>query len=241
MSAFHYTGDELALFGRARRWKRYLAKEIAPFVRGKVLEVGAGIGGTTRLFEGRARDAWTCLEPDAGHAAELRDLESRGELAPKTRVILGTLRDLDGAERFDTILYVDVLEHVAEDADELRDAAERLSPGGHLVVLGPAHAGLYSPFDRAIGHYRRYSLESLHAIAPPALSVVRERYLDSVGLLASLANRAVLHEAHPTPRQVLFWDRVLVRASTWVDPLFSFRLGKSVLVVWQRAESESRP
>ena len=126
------------------------------------------------------------------------------------------------------------IEHIELDAEELRVAATRLSPAGAVVVLSPAHQWLYTPFDKAIGHFRRYSRTTLAGLSPPGLELVRLRYLDSVGLLASLSNALLLRQAMPTMRQVAFWDRVLVPVSTVVDPLSGYRLGKSVLAVWRR-------
>jgi hypothetical protein len=102
-------------------------------------------------------------------------------------------------------------------------------------VLAPAHQRLYTAFDAAIGHHRRYALKELLMLAPVGLSVVRARYLDAAGLLASASNRMVLKQSMPTPGQIRLWDRVMVRASRWLDPVLAFRLGKSVLVVWQKS------
>jgi hypothetical protein len=79
---------------------------------------------------------------------------------------------------------LDVLGHIEDDDAELRLAARYLRKGGHLIVLAPAHQFLYSPFDGAIGHFRRHCRRSLRAAAPPELSFVLLRYLDSAGLMA---------------------------------------------------------
>ena len=113
-------------------------------------------------------------------------------------------------------------------------ASHRIKPGGYLVVLSPAHPFLYTPFDQAIGHYRRYTRDSLLALNPPGLEVAQMRYLDSAGMLASLGNRLVLKQSMPTRRQIAFWDKFLVRVSTVSDSLLGFRLGKSVLGVWRK-------
>jgi hypothetical protein len=129
---------------------------------------------------------------------------------------------------------MDVLEHIADDRAELEMAADRLRPGGHLIVLAPAHQWLFAPFDAAIGHFRRYTKGTLGAAAPAALPLIRLVYLDSAGMLASLGNRLLLRSSMPTPRQIAFWDRVLVRCSRWTDPMFGYTLGKSVLAVWRK-------
>ena len=145
----------------------------------------------------------------------------------------GTLESVPGSERFDTILYMDVLEHIADDREEIARATRLLAPGGCLIVLAPAHQFLFSPFDTAVGHYRRYSLNQLRALKPARFRTDMCRLMDSVGFFASLANRAMLRQSAPSERQIALWDRVMVRASRIVDPLAGFRLGKSALMVWR--------
>ncbi len=114
-------------------------------------------------------------------------------------------------------------------------ASRVLKPGGHLIVLSPAHPWLYTPFDKAIGHFRRYSRDTLLAVAPPALRLTSIHYLDSMGMLASLANKLFLKSATPTLGQIRFWDRVMVPCSKVLDVLTAHRFGKSLLAIWQRA------
>ncbi len=230
-----YVGTELELFAAARNWKRYWSDVIAPFVGGRVLDVGAGLGATADVFSAREDIAdWTCLEPDARFAARLATRIASGGLPARTRVLRGTIRDLDPADRFDTVLYIDVLEHIRDDRDELAGAAARLAEGGRLVVLSPAHPFLYAPFDAAIGHERRYTRATLREAAPEGLRRVRLDYLDAVGFGASLGNRLVLRSAMPSAAQIAVWDRLMVPLSRRLDPWLGFRAGKSVLGVWAR-------
>jgi hypothetical protein len=129
------------------------------------------------------------------------------------------------------VIYIDVLEHIAADQEELELAARRVARGGHLVVLSPAHPWLFSPFDRAIGHHRRYTAASLRAVGPPHLTLVRLRYLDFVGALAGALNRLLLRQDLPTARQLAFWDRLAIPLSRRVDPLSGYRFGRAVLGV----------
>lgn len=234
---FRYVGSELDLFAAAANWKAYVGRRVAPYLGRAVLEVGAGHGGTTRALVRHARAGtarWVGLEPDPTLAARLAAAIAAGELPAYCEAAVGTLEDI--RDRFDTILYMDVLEHIADDRAELARAADRLEPGGHLVVLAPAHPWLFTPFDAAIGHFRRYTRATLRDAAPPEapLGLARLDYLDSVGLLASLGNRLILKSALPTPRQIAVWDRLMVPLSTLLDPLTGRRLGKSVLGVWRR-------
>jgi hypothetical protein len=112
-------------------------------------------------------------------------------------VQVGTLHDVAEAFWFDTIIYIDVLEHIENDRAELVRAAGFLRAGGHLVVLAPAHQWLFSPFDAAIGHYRRYTRRTLAQLAPPELTLIRLDHLDAVGVLLSLGNRSGLRQRMP--------------------------------------------
>ena len=232
MGEYRYTGTELDLFSQARNWKRYLLDKLGPLIRGDVLELGSGIGTVTRTFHTGAASTWTCLEPDAELVRQHRDAMAGLGDSPEVRICTGALADLPGDERFDTILYVDVLEHIEADREELRRAGSHLRSGGRVVVLSPAHQGLYSPFDKAIGHCRRYNKASLRR-AGGDLHCDAVYYLDAVGLLASLANRALLRQAMPTPSQIAFWDGKMIPLSRRIDPLLGYRLGKSIVGVWR--------
>jgi SAM-dependent methyltransferase len=227
---FRYAGSELELFKKARNWKAYWRARIAGFVRGEVLEVGAGIGANTLVLSSLAFERWTCLEPDAVLAARI-------ELPPGGRheTAVGTISDLNAEAKFDTILYIDVLEHIEDDRGEMARAAARLKPGGALIVMAPAHPFLFTPFDAAIGHFRRYTRASLHQAAPAFLTVEKLVYLDAAGMLASAGNRVLLRSAMPTERQILTWDRLLVPVSRLIDPIFAGRVGKNVLGIWRKA------
>jgi len=230
-----YVGSELEIFQHATNWKAYYARAIKPYVIGDVMEVGAGLGATSRfLCDGRQR-SWTCLEPDPELLGQLHERLVAHPLPSPVRTICGTVDALAADKRFDAILYIDVLEHIEDDVAELERSAARLRQGGHIVVLAPAHQSLYSEFDKAIGHFRRYSKPSLLAAAPPVLQPVEAFYLDAVGMAASLANRLLLRASMPTDGQIKFWDRVLVPVSRVIDPVLGRSIGKSVVAIWTLA------
>ena len=234
MSVLEYAGNELLLFREAANWKRYWSRVITPFLGKRVLDVGAGIGATAQLLSGRGYDRWVELEPDPAQAREIEQLRDRGEIPAHYEVRAGTSDDLDDRDRFDTVLYVDVLEHIEDDRAELQRVLRHVMPGGNVVILAPAHEFLFTPFDRSVGHFRRYDRTGLSALVPQDCEMVFIRYLDSVGMLASLANRLLLRQSAPTRGQILFWDRVLVRCSLLLDPLTFGLLGKTVVCVYRK-------
>ncbi|WP_447983292.1 class I SAM-dependent methyltransferase [Nitrospira sp. Nam74] len=234
MTQFRYVGSELETFARAINWKSYIGSQIRSYLLGDVLEVGAGIGATTRFLRGPGQSRWTCLEPDPALARALIRDAKLAQL--ECDVVLGSLQNLNPRLTFDSILYIDVLEHIEDDRAELVTAAAHLKPNGTLIVLAPAHQFLFSPFDRAVGHFRRYNKKSLQALMPQGLKVERHLYMDSIGAIASFGNRMLLKSGTPGTLQIRFWDGVLVPLSRVIDPLLRYSIGKSILAVWRRRQ-----
>lgn len=231
--SFTYQGDELELFQHAKNWKTYFSHEIKPLINGNVLEVGAGIGATTLLLNDGTANKWLLLEPDEQMSTGLKKKIAAATLPANCQLQTGTINQV--TETFDTIIYIDVLEHIDADGEELSKAAALLNAGGHIIVLSPAFQFLYNPFDKAIGHYRRYNKKMLRKISPPPLHIINNRYYDSVGYFAALLNKLLLRQKYPTIKQVLFWDRWMVPVSKITDKLFFHRFGKAIITAWKKS------
>jgi SAM-dependent methyltransferase len=232
-----YVGRELELFSLATNWKRYVKAQIEEYLAGDVLEIGAGIGGTTLAIHDGSVRRWTCLEPDANLAKQLRTTVKKrwGVHAPD--VIAGSLRALADRPSFDCVLYLDVLEHIQDDRAQIGETERLVRPGGHIVILSPAHQWLFSEFDKSIGHIRRYDKRTLRALAPRGWVEKKLVYLDSVGVLLSLANAIALRQAMPTRLQISMWDRLCVPLSRIVDCGLLGNFGKSILAIWENPRS----
>ena len=113
-------------------------------------------------------DRWVCLEP-APLAGGCPAPFDRGRRLPRhCGVRVGTQVDLDASETFDTLLYIHVLEHIEHDRARWFAAARGRAPGGHLVVLCPAHQWLFTPFmTERLGHFRRYTKQMFRKICAP--------------------------------------------------------------------------
>jgi len=234
MSEIPYIGNELHLFQYASNWKKYYAKNLKPFIKGDVLEVGAGIGGTTTyLYDGSQR-SWLCLEPDSGLFKELEAKIENKELPASCTCIKGIVPDLKTDQKFDTILYIDVIEHIEDDYTELIETTKHLKPGGHLIILVPANQYLFNEFDKAIGHYRRYTKKKLIATVPPELHLKKIKYMDSLGFIASMANKFFLKQDYPTLKQINLWDKLIIPISRISDIITINSFGKSLIGIWQK-------
>lgn len=230
-----YAGRELDNFSIAVNWKRYWSSMILPFLGKQVLEVGAGIGGSTTILTLLcSAEKWLCLEPDPRNIDNLRNEKRVGNLPEYCEFKQGTIATLGSEKKFDSILYIDVLEHIEDDESEITLAAEHIMRNGHLIILAPAYPFLFSKFDEAIGHRRRYTRSMFAKSYDGSLRRISTRYLDSVGFLASLGNRLLLRSSLPTKRQLFFWDRYLVPISRFTDRIIRYRFGRSILAIYQK-------
>ena len=225
MNKYKYTGTELELFKDTKNWKKYIFNEIQEYIKGDVLEVGAGIGSFTNILKSSQFNSLVALEPDQ----EQCNISSTLVDDHRIEHICGTCANFrESYINFDTILYIDVLEHINDDANEINMAYSLLKQGGHLIILSPAHKYLFSEFDRSIGHYRRYNKDI--SMLFNKFSKIELAYLDSVGMLCSLFAR-LTSQICPTYSQIMFWDKFIIPISRIVDKITFHIIGKSILAI----------
>jgi len=225
-----YPGSELEIFAEATNWKNYYSQKLHPYISGDVLEVGSGLGTNTEFLQKYCEDGtWYCCEPDS-------ELLARSNKVKGCKYLNTALGGISQDLKFDTIIYIDVLEHIKNSRDEIELVTRRLRPRGKLIILVPAHERLFNSFDSAIGHYRRYSKLRLREDYRGLMHVKHIGYYDFFELMASIANKLFFKKSEPTRRALLFWDKILVPCSKILDPLIAFRAGKSLIAVLERPE-----
>ena len=230
---FSYQGSELDLFQHAVNWKRYYAGRLQPYITGDVLEVGAGIGATSRFL--CRRPAAVVDVPRAGSGAC-----DAAESGARTRTAASAVNGSAGhprrsrhprrvSIRFSTSTSWSTSNTTARNCDKARDACVRTDESS---CWRPAHGWLFSRFDRAIGHHRRYSAAMLARITPPPLHLAARSTWTASGCSHRFANRLLLREAYPTRAQIRFWDSTLIRLSRLLDPCGRHRIGKTVIGIF---------
>lgn len=226
-----YIGEELDLVKDVHNWRKYWGKNIEAYLGDEVLEVGAGLGSNTHyLIQKEGVKRWVCIEPDVKLSSQIE----RSIHGKNIEVQTGLLKDYPIENKFDSILYIDVIEHIQDAESELELAIQYLKPGGHLIILVPAYNFLFSEFDKAIGHFRRYNKKMLRESIPEGMKNISLFYLDSMGFFASLVNKLFLHQDLPSIKQIQFWDKVILPFSK-ISDVFLFRsMGKSLIGIWQK-------
>jgi len=234
MDNFIYQGGELEVFKFAKNWKIYYKSLLVGHLgQHSIIEIGAGIGEITKCFRPLSdSSSWICVEPDKSNSTVIEKLIFDKVIDDNITVFTGTLKEFDAnGDKFETVLFIDSLEHIEEDEKTLKAAADILLPEGKIIIIAPAHNFLFSEFDRKIGHYRRYNKKSLRAIIPEGMQEVSFKYIDSIGFFLNLTNKYMLKSANPKLNQILFWDRCIVPVSKFVDRIFNYNFGKNIVLV----------
>jgi SAM-dependent methyltransferase len=204
-SVFAPNHDEVLLeLANARNYNDWLFMRAAPYLGARMLDVGAGIGTFSELAAARGV-AVTALEPDEEFAAFLRR-----RFDGSIEVVQADAFAFSRPDTFDSILCFNVLEHVDDEASAVRHFRDLLAPGGRLLLLVPAHAWLFSPFDNAVGHERRYEAEPLRSLlGDGGLIVETLRYVNPVGALGWLVSMRMLRRRALPGGQVRLFDRLV--------------------------------
>jgi SAM-dependent methyltransferase len=196
-----------------------------------VLEVGAGIGAVTAQYEQGREVVVNELSPACVCALRERFADN-----PNVRVEDGDLRNLGLRERFDSVLMVNVLEHVVDDVEALRGLSQLLVPGGNIVVYVPALNWLYGPNDKKVGHYRRYSAWRLREVFRGAgLEPVELRWVNLLGIPAWAAfSRGDVADDERSGKLLSLWDRTAVPAARLLEAHLRTPIGLNVLGIGRR-------
>lgn len=237
---------ELERLAEADHFFGWIADELVPHLGTRILEVGAGIGTVSlKLLERLPAAHITALEPDP----KLHDeLVARTKRHPEMQTLNVTSSDLLHSEvsghgsrpgmapEYDSVVYVNVLEHILDDVGELRTAHDLLVPGGTLAIFVPALARLYGSMDYKSGHHRRYHRALLGDVVEQAgFEIVDVRYLDMVGVLPYYVMYKLLDVKTLGSVSSNGYDRVIVPLSRALQRLVPHPpLGKNLLAIARR-------
>jgi SAM-dependent methyltransferase len=192
---------DLQAMAGARAYNDWLIDRARPWLRGRVLDLGAGIGTHTRQLQELVPEV-VAVEPEP-ELAELLRQNVNG-----VAIVVGDATAVDGS--FDAIVCFNVLEHIADDEGTLRRLRELLAPGGALLLLVPAHPFLYGTIDRAFGHERRYAKDELkQKLRRAGLEPEVLHRVNPVGALGWLAQARIRKRSRMSYRGLDLYDRLV--------------------------------
>jgi SAM-dependent methyltransferase len=197
---------EFAALERAVNYRAAVLEEFGEWLRGDVLEIGAGIGqftGPLARLPGVGKV--TALEPEARFASEFRRLH------PDIALVQGTIAAAPAGVDWDAMLSINVLEHIDADEAELTIYARKLKARrGHLCLFVPARPELHAPIDMEFGHFRRYQKPELRRkLERAGFEIVRLDYFNFVGYFAWWMSFCVLKRHHFDEGSVAIFDKYI--------------------------------
>lgn len=210
---------------------RIILDTLAPYIGKDILEVGAGLGLNTASLLNRGHKV-VALEPDPGLFSKLKDNSD----ASRAQLINSTLEtwisNEPTAPSFDTALYINVLEHIEDDVQELRIASKVCRPDGNIVIFVPATPSLYGSMDWISAHFRRYRAAELEAVARNAnLRIIDTFYFDFVGKFPYWLMYRVFKKQSLGSSAVGLYDKVIVPMSARLPRWLMKRTGGKNLVL----------
>jgi SAM-dependent methyltransferase len=227
---FQYTGNELEAMSFARNYGTWILDEFEPFLGKSVLEVGAGLGNFSAMLLQTDIERLIAVEPSEDMYSRLCHKFQNVSRVKIFQAFLGETHS-QFRQTFDTIFYVNVLEHIERDTEELSYVREILKQDGYLCIFVPALTWLYSRFDKEIGHYRRYKKIQLEKIIRSSgFSIIKLRYFDILGIIPWYI-MVVLLKKKLVPMNVSYYDRFVVPTMRIVERVFPVPIGKNLLLV----------
>lgn len=234
-----YEGRELESMWVAKNYRRWILRRLDSFIGQRIVEVGAGDGSFSELLLERKPQSLTSIEPSANMfpllIKKLQQIDpDRSVQAIQSTLVNAALQYPEIGEP-DSIVYINVLEHIEDDQSELHTANAMLASGGRVLVFVPAHEWLMSRFDRKLGHYRRYSRESLTAKFKSAgFRICFSAYFDMLGIFPWWLKYRILQSEEMEVSLVRAFDSFGVPLSRAFDSITNFRIGKNVIVIGEK-------
>jgi len=225
------TGKETLKIMRIVRWyNNWLFSLIKSHLKGEILEAGAGIGNFTHLLS--TQGIVTSVDISEDYIKTLRKMSI-------ANVEIG-FGDIEKGKyffknrKFNTIVCLNVLEHIKEDKEALSNMNKLLKPRGRLILLVPAHQGAFGSLDKNLGHFRRYSKKQLlEKLVNSRFEVSKLRFLNCLGAIGWFVNARILRKKLLPKNQLTIFDK-LARPFLIVEKFIESPFGLSLLVIAEK-------
>src|SRR5215204_3982160 len=231
-----YVGKDLEAMSFAVNYHKWILEEFRPFLGKKLVEVGAGTGSFSEMLIEENPKNLALVEPSEMFRfleRNISQIETSADVNYYNSVFSETAHKF--SEKPDTIIYVNVLEHIEDDRGELDKVYETLETGGHCLIFVPALMSLYGAFDKKVGHFRRYTKNELEEKSKAAgFQVVRSKYFDFVGIFPWYIKYKLLKSDNLDSGAVTAYDKFAVPLTRKFERLINFPVGKNILTILKK-------
>jgi SAM-dependent methyltransferase len=233
-----YEGRDLEAMSFARNYHRWILEIFEPYLGTRLVEVGAGSGSFSELLLERGLESLSLVEPSSKMyrllTKHIETFQSDVRITSFNAVFPEVANFIRAEQEPDSIIYINVIEHIADDIGELRAIYETLGEGGRVFIFVPALRWLYSGFDKLVNHQRRYTKSELEGKCEEAgFRVIKSSYFDIAGIFTWLVKYRLKSETME-PRAVELYDRLVVPLCKLAESIIPPPTGKNVILVAEK-------
>jgi SAM-dependent methyltransferase len=210
----------------------WMYQTISPYISGKILEVGSGIGNISKHFINNCRDiSLSDFDDEYINVLKQRFPDNKEKIFKLDLADIyfeTNFRHLN--ESFDSIFLLNVLEHIEDDYRAIENCKLLLKPGGRLLVLVPCYSFLYSEIDKLLGHYKRYTSRSLNRVLTDnKLKIGNTFHFNMLGIAGWFWNK-IFRQSHISETKMKLYNR-LVPVARIIDKFTFRKIGLSVISI----------
>lgn len=217
----------LESMSQAQWYNRWTLKKFIPYLKGDILEVGFGIGNFTKELT-RFGNVFA-IDIDKEHVKDTTAL-----LEGEAKVGLGDIEKgtyFFKDREFDSIVCINVLEHIQDDRRALNNIYNLLKKEGYLILLVPAHQFLFGEIDKSIGHFRRYNKKSLISLTKKTgFKIEKVRILNMLGAIGWLISSKFFSEDSVNEKKIKIFN-FIAPITLPLEDFFAPPFGTSILVI----------
>lgn len=233
-----YVGKDLEAMSFAVNYHKWILDEFTAFLGKNIIEVGAGTGSFSEMILQTEPETLSLVEPSDLYN-ELTDNisqpENRTRINFYNSIFSAVAAEIADRKKPDSIIYVNVLEHIEDDEAELDLIYKTLIPGGRAFIFVPALELLYGEFDRKLGHFRRYRKSELEEKCRNAgFKILTSKYFDFAGVLPWYVKYRLLNSVELGGGAVSLYDKVVVPIFRRIESAVNVPVGKNILLVAEK-------
>jgi SAM-dependent methyltransferase len=233
-----YVGKDLEAMSFAVNYHKWILEEFRSFLGRRVVEVGAGTGSFSELILQENIDSLSLVEPSEmfdSLTVNISQIKNGTQIDFYKSIFSEVAAEILDKQKPDSIIYVNVLEHIENDRAELEYIYQTLGKGGRCFIFVPALMSLYGEFDRKIGHFRRYTKREVEEKCESSgFKILKSKYFDFAGMVPWFVKYKMLKSDSLDSGAVTLYDKMAIPFVKGMEKFVNVPLGKNVLLVAEK-------